>query len=127
MSGERKYIAVIDDEIDLVELFSQALKLNGYSVRGFENPLAALEHLHLHHSEFSLALIDIRMPDMNGFQVARAVYELDKKIKIVCMSAFDTFDSEINRTQMDEFLAKPLHISHLIEVIEKHLALIQYN
>jgi DNA-binding NtrC family response regulator len=127
MSGEREYIAVIDDEIDLVELFSEALKLNGYLVRGFDNPLLALEHLHLHHSQFSLALIDIRMPDMNGFQVARSIYELDKKIKIVCMSAFDTFDSEINRSRMDEFLAKPLHISHLIEVIKKHLELIQYN
>lgn len=85
MSGERQYIAVIDDEVVLVELFSEALKLSGYSVRGFDNPLAALEHLHLHHSEFSLALIDIRMPDMNGFQVVRAIYELDKKIKIVCV------------------------------------------
>lgn len=43
------------------------------------------------------------------------------------MSAFDTFDSEINRTRMDEFLEKPVHISHLIEVIKKHLALVQYN
>lgn len=127
MSGRRQYVAVIDDEVDLVELFSEALKLNGYSVRGFDNPLVALEHLHLHHSEISLVLIDIRMPDLNGFQVARAIYELDKKIKIICMSAFATFDNEINKTQMDEFLEKPIHINDLIEVIKRHLALTQYN
>ena len=127
MSGGRQYVAVIDDEVDLVELFSEALKLNGYSVRGFDNPLVALEHLYLHHSEISLVLIDIRMPDIDGFQVARAVYELDKKIKIICMSAFENFDNEISKTQMDELLKKPIHINHLIEVIKRHLSLIQYN
>jgi DNA-binding NtrC family response regulator len=117
----RPHVAIIDDEVDLVELFSDALKLKGYSVRGFNSPLVALEHLYKHHSEFCLVLTDLRMPGMDGFQLAKLVYQLDKQIKIICMSAFEMYDNELNEVNMDEFLKKPIHISQLTEVIKKHL------
>jgi len=125
--GLRRCVAVIDDEVDLVELFSEALKLQGYAVRGFDNPLMALEHLYKHHSEYCLVLTDVRMANMNGFQLAKQVYDLDKKIKIFCMSAFDLYDDELNDAQMHEFLKKPIHIPQLIDIIKKHLSPVQYN
>jgi DNA-binding NtrC family response regulator len=125
--GERRCVAVVDDEVDLVELFSEALKLQGYSVRGFDNPLIALEHLYKHHSDYCLVLTDVRMATMNGFQLAKIVYELDKKIKIFCMSAFEMYDEELERVQMHEFLKKPIRIPYLVDIIKKHLSPVQYN
>jgi len=40
-----KAIAVVDDEIDLVNLFSEALKINGYDVCTFTDPIEALNHI----------------------------------------------------------------------------------
>jgi DNA-binding NtrC family response regulator len=124
---ERHSVAVIDDEVDLVELFSEALKLEGYIVRGFDSPLTALEHLYKNHSEFCLVLTDVRMPGMDGFQVAKLVNQLDNEIKIICMSAFEMYDKEVDEVPMHEFLKKPIHIPQLIEAIKKHLVPVKYN
>jgi YesN/AraC family two-component response regulator len=66
------------------------------------------------------------MPGMDGFQLAKLVYQLDKQIKIICMSAFEMYD-KLKEVEMDEFLKKPIHISQLIEVIKKHLSPQMYN
>jgi DNA-binding NtrC family response regulator len=87
----------------------------------------AIEYLYTHHSEFSLILTDIRMPGMNGFQLAKLVHQMDKEIKIICMSAFEIYDGELEETPMDDFMKKPIHIPQLVDIIEKQLKLKQYN
>ena len=117
----RKYVAIIDDESDLVRLFSDALEVGGFETRGFDDPLKALEHLYTHHSEYSLVLSDIRMPGIDGFQLTKLIHQTDREIKIICMSAFEFYDSDLKATLIDEFVKKPIHITDLINVIKKHL------
>ena len=40
-----KYIAIVDDELDIVDLFKEALEMKGYYVSAFTNPLLALNHI----------------------------------------------------------------------------------
>lgn len=127
MTDRRTHVAVVDDEEDSVQLFTEALKLQGYPAKGFNNPIMAIEYLYTHHSEFSLILTDIRMPGMNGFQLAKLVHQMDKEIKIICMSAFEIYDGELEETPMDDFMKKPIHIPQLVDIIEKQLKLKQYN
>ncbi|HEX9318126.1 MAG TPA: response regulator [Nitrososphaeraceae archaeon] len=121
MTWLKQRIAVIDDEQDLVQLFAEAIKAHGYDARGFNDPLAAVEHLYLHHSDYSLVLTDVRMAGIDGFKLAQLVHQMNTKIKIICMSAFEMYDKELRETQMDEFVKKPIHITQLINVIRKHL------
>ena len=121
MSGQRKYVAVIDDESDLVKLFSDALEAEGFKVRGFDDPLMAVDHLYIHHSEYSLVLSDIRMPGIDGFHVAKLIHQMDKEIKVILTSAFEFYDDGIKEIQIDEFIKKPIHIAELVNVIRNNL------
>lgn len=127
MTDFRTFIAVIDDDEDLVRLFTEALKLHGYPAKGFDNPLTAVEYLNNHHSEFLLILTDIRMLGMYGFQLAKLVHEMDKEIKIICMSAFEIYDGELKETHIDDFMKKPILMTQLVDTIEKQLKLKHYS
>jgi DNA-binding NtrC family response regulator len=122
MSGQRrKYVAIIDDEKDIVELFSEALKAAGFNVRGFDDPVTALEHLYAHHSEYLTVLTDVRMPGIDGLHLAKLIHQMDSEVRVIFMSAFEIYDDRIKETQIDEFIKKPIHIAELVNVIRNNL------
>jgi DNA-binding response OmpR family regulator len=65
-------ILIVDDEPDITSTFDMILEMNGFEVDSYNDPLLALSNFKPH--TYGLALLDIRMPKMNGF-------ELYKKIK----------------------------------------------
>ena len=66
-------LAVVDDEPDTVQLFTDILSTNGYNVAGFTNPLLALEHIKENHEKFDLILCDYKMPYLSGCDFARKI------------------------------------------------------
>ena len=56
----------VDDEADLVHLFSEALTSYGYSVIGFSDPIAALSHVKQEPFKYNLLITDYRMSKHNG-------------------------------------------------------------
>lgn len=114
----REYVAVIDDAVDLVDLFTEALRAAGYQVRGFDDPLMALANLYEYHSEYSLVLTDMRMPGMNGFQLSKLIHQMDSEIKILCISAFELYDEKIEELPFEQFVKKPIHIADLVSVVK---------
>jgi two-component system, OmpR family, response regulator ChvI len=64
---------LVDDDADVVSTFKMILEMNGFEVDAHTNPLSALSNFK--SNEFGLLILDIRMPNMNGF-------ELYKKLKI---------------------------------------------
>jgi two-component system, OmpR family, response regulator ChvI len=74
--------------------FSIALKDNGFVVDAFNDPLLALSSFKqgLH----ALALIDMKMPKINGFELYRKIRKLDDKVKVCFMTAFDIKTDELN-------------------------------
>ena len=58
-----KSIAIIDDDPDLLNIFSEALKMSGYyNVSSFTNPLLAYQHIKENPDKYSLLIIDDKMP-----------------------------------------------------------------
>jgi DNA-binding NtrC family response regulator len=117
----RRYIAIIDDENDIVELFSEALNAAGFNIRGFDDPVTALEDLHKHHSEYLLVLTDVRMPGMDGLHLAKLIHQMDSEVRLIFMSGFEISDDNIKETQIGEFIKKPIHIAELVNVIKNSL------
>jgi CheY-like chemotaxis protein len=65
----QKLIAVIDDDVELVALFTEALKqLNGYSIFGFTDPEIALKYISAKKDNYVLILSDIKMPRVTGIE-----------------------------------------------------------
>jgi len=117
----RKIIAIIDDESDIVQLFSDALKAVGFKTMGFSDPLAATEYIKSHHSDFSLVLTDWRMPKMTGIELTGLISSIDSEIKVILMSAYELDRDELKEIQKNEYLKKPIHVAKLIEAVKSQL------
>jgi CheY-like chemotaxis protein len=64
-----KAIAIIDNEVGLVNLFQEALENNGFKVCAFTDPIQALNTLEKKIQEYRLILSDFRMPNLNGYEL----------------------------------------------------------
>jgi DNA-binding response OmpR family regulator len=110
---------LVDDELDITLTIKMALEESEcLEVEAFYDPTLAL--LRFKAGAYDLALLDVRMPEMNGFQLYRKLREMDDKLKICFLTAaelsrYRETDSDI----MDElgehcFVAKPVDTIDLI-------------
>jgi len=76
-------LLLIDDDKDILTVLKQSLELKGMNTYGFTNPVLALEHFRKNAANYDMVITDIRMPQMNGFQVARSVKEIRSDVKLV--------------------------------------------
>ena len=101
-------ILLLDDEIDIVTIFTLALKGQGFHVDGFTEPLLALEHFRKNFNKYALVVSDLRMPVMNGCQFIKQVKEIKPQVRIFSMSAFASdyvkFRTELRLAHIDEFI-----------------------
>ena len=116
---EREGICIIDDDTDLLTLFSDALKSSGFRTTGFNDPVEAIEYLRKHHNEFGLVVTDWRMPKMDGSIIIKLISQTDPSIGIMMISAFDFDDEELHEITKEDFLQKPIHIEQFIETIRQ--------
>jgi len=117
-------ILVVDDELDIVVIFRQALAKHGYTVFGFTDPALALEHFKLNSKDYALVISDVRMPQMSGFELAASVKAIKPDAKIVLMSAFEVTDLEFSTSAVktNDFLRKPVDIKTLVHKVRVAMA-----
>ena len=125
MSSAIRSIIVVDDEIELATLFKTFLRKEGYDTTSFSDPLIAIEYFKDTFDKHSLIIIDLRMPGMNGIELAKRIKQLNSKIKIFLVTAFDISDlendSDYKGARIDMLLQKPIHLSNLREMIKSAL------
>lgn len=113
--GENNKILLVDDEHDIALAFSLGLQSNGFSVDTFTNPIEALANFKVHF--YKLALLDIKMPEMDGIELAQKIKDIDEKIKICFITAFD-----LSYQRIPEYsgciIKKPISIDDLIKKIK---------
>jgi DNA-binding NtrC family response regulator len=117
-------ILVVDDELDIVVIFRQALRKYGYTVFGFTDPALALEHFKTNAKNYALVISDVRMPQMNGFEFAASVKAIRPDAKIVLMSAFEVADLEFSKSPVaqSDFIRKPVDIKTLVQKVRVAIA-----
>ena len=120
MEMGRYSIVVVDDESDLVFMFKVTLEMNGYNVIGFTNPIEALEYIKKNHDKCALLITDYRMPEINGSELATKIKEIDEKIKIIIITAYENI---IENTFDFELIKKPISTTKLLEVVADKLNL----
>jgi len=110
-TGIRSRLLVVDDNEMNRDLLSRRLQNYGYETDIAENGVQALERLA--DSEFDLVLLDVMMPDMNGYQVLEAM-QADKglnDIPVVMVSALDEVESAVRCIELgaEDYLHKPIN------------------
>ena len=114
---------LIEDDNDILTTLKLSLEINGVSTYGFTDPVLAVEHFRNNAANYDIVVTDIRMPQMNGFEVARAVKEIRPDIKLAFITAFDINKSEFEKvlpsTNVDAFITKPVKSATFAEIIKE--------
>ena len=114
-------IMIVDDEVDICNLFRDALQVAGYNVRAFTNPTEAFEDFRLHNEEYGVIITDIRMPEMSGIELIKRVNQINKNVKVFLMTAFELKNEELQELRMNEFLNKPIYTQRLVEMVKRYI------
>lgn len=118
-------ILLVDDEPDITLTFRLVLEDNGFVVNVFNDSRLALSSFK--KGLYALALIDIRMPKINGFDLYREIRKLDDGIKVCFMTAFDIKRDELNaaipalKEENPVIFRKPIKIEELVAGINTEL------
>lgn len=115
-------VLLIDDDRDILTVLKRSLDTKGVNAYGFTNPVLAVEHFRNNAANYDIVITDIRMPQMNGFEVARAVKEIRPDIKLAFITAFEINESEFEKvlpsTKVDAFITKPVKSATFVEMID---------
>jgi DNA-binding NtrC family response regulator len=84
--GKRFRILVVDDDSDITLTFKTALEKSGFAVDIFNDPQEALSHFK--SDIYDLLLLDIKMPQMNGFELYLEIERIDPKAKVCFVTSF---------------------------------------
>ena len=117
----RTQILVIDDDEDILNLFSDFLKKEGYGVTSFLDPLKALEEIHRRPQRYSIIITDVRMPGISGIELIRRICKVNHDIKVIIISAFELNGEDLRNIRYDNFVEKPVHMHYLAQTIERIL------
>jgi CheY-like chemotaxis protein len=118
-------IFIVDDEPDLTLVFKLALEDNGFKVDAFNDPHIALSAFK-NNPSYDLALIDIRMPEMNGFELYNEMKKIDDQIKVCFITAFDFKQDDMYALSSSDkksvnVIRKPIEIEEVVQEINKQL------
>ena len=111
-------IAIMDNDEDTVNLFTDVIQMNGYIVIGFENPYFLIDYINENPEQLEFIIIDYRMPQMTGCKLANQINKINPNIKMVFVTGYDNI---INNTLNLEIFKKPLTVSQIIEIVNKYL------
>jgi sigma-B regulation protein RsbU (phosphoserine phosphatase) len=118
-------ILIVDDTPANLRLLSQMLNEQGYHVRPVPDGRMALTAVQAKPPD--LILLDIRMPDMDGYQVCEQLKmdALTKDIPIIFISALDAVQDKVKGFSVGglDYITKPFHIEEVLARVETHLAL----
>ena len=118
MKSDYRAIALVDDDEDIVNLFTELLRENGYDVYGFTNPFLLLDYIQHHNNHFHLVLIDYKMPQITGCELANKIRDINSRIEMVLITAA----SDIVKNNLDlELILKPLRMHQLIHIVAKYM------
>ena len=116
-----KRILVIDDEPDVNISLRKVLENNGFVVDSYENPLLALDNFKPHY--YDLLILDIKMPDMNGFSLYREIKRLDQKMKVCFLTAgemyYGPYSDIFSSLRANCFIRKPITNEELLKHIDE--------
>ncbi len=113
-------VVYVDDEEPLVELLGRALERAGYVMRGFSDPGKALAEVRRDPAGFDAVVTDVSMPEMSGFELARAVRELRRDATVVIVSGFtdERREADARAAGADALIEKPTEAGALGEALD---------
>lgn len=121
MVESKKTILVVDDDKSILRTFTRILQKSGYEIEVAETGKEAIEKAENHN--YDLALIDIRLPDMDGTDLlARLKQQLQQTVKIM-ITGFPSLETGVKALDegADAYLVKPVKPQELLMLLEEKM------
>lgn len=116
-------ILLVDDEPDITLPFRIGLEDSGFEVDAFNDSVMALSKFK--DRSYVLALLDIKMPRMNGFELYNELRKINEKLKVCFITAFDVQKEDLKAlSELNGNLAiirKPIAIGDLVKKVKLEL------
>ena len=111
----KKKILVVDNEPDITSLFKKVLIKEGFSVDVYNDPVYSLKNFKPHF--YDLVILDIVMPDMDGFKLYNQLRKVDPAIKILFLTASEKHLDALSKEgyRKDHLLTKPITIHDFLK------------
>ena len=122
-----KRVLIVDDEPDVNLAVKIVLEENGFQVNTFTDPFLALQNFRKEAGMYDLLILDIKMPDMNGFELYKQIKKIDDKVKVCFLTAgemdYKQFRKELF-SALDEncYIQKPIETDTLIKRLNRIIA-----
>jgi CheY-like chemotaxis protein len=121
--GSDQYILLVEDDLDISEAIQSILEEEKYKVKCTFNGKEALDYLTTAKNTPSLILLDIMMPQMNGYEFREAQLQDPRiaNIPTIILSAAGKYEN-IEKLNFKECLKKPLDLETLIDVVKRNIS-----
>ncbi len=134
--NKNKTILIIEDETTLASTLDLNLQLEGYTTKLANTGKKAIKEFELHKNNLSLILLDIMLPDVNGFELCKQFKIAQPTIPVIFLSARNQSIDKIEGLKLgaDDYVTKPfeleellLRINNLIKRTEQTISTNQFN
>lgn len=132
MSSSTKIVSIVDDELDITELFHDAVcgSIDGVSVVSFNDPVIALEHFRQNKERYALVISDFRMPNLTGLELLKKVKKFKSNVRTILVSAYEVeynavFQRHMQESIIDSFIEKPVTINQLCQRVRDEFQVYQ--
>src|SRR5205823_6354063 len=88
-------VLLVDDEIDIAFSLQIGLEQSGFIVDSFTDPEKALSNFRA--GTYDVALIDIKMPRINGFELCEKLRDIDEEVKYCFMTAYEVYYESLKK------------------------------
>lgn len=117
-------LLIVDDEADITQVLKIGMEAHGFHADPFTNPQAALAKFKA--GTYDMALLDIRMNGLTGFELFERLHTIDPKMKICFITAYD-FENLDGYKQLYDivpshcYLRKPLNLPEIVNLVRREL------
>jgi DNA-binding NtrC family response regulator len=119
--GGKTRILVIDDDEGTRKVVAEALKSEGYSVDTASNGKEAVEKSQTNF--YNLALVDIRLPDMEGTKLLTSMKETTPEMIKIILTGYPALENAVDAVNKGAhgYLVKPINMDELLRTVDQHL------
>ena len=123
---KRRRVLIVDNEPDITFVFKMGLEDKGFIVDAFEDPVLALSNFKSNY--YDIILLDIGMPQMNGFELYENIINIDNNAKVCFLTASEALHANLIEKYLNTIepahpclIAKPIEMDDLVEKVNKEI------
>jgi DNA-binding NtrC family response regulator len=119
--GENARILIIDDDENIRKVLTAILEEEGYTIESVDTGKKAIERTK--RKAYNLALIDIRLPDMEGIELLTKMKDTTPKMRKIIITGYPTVHNAVEAVNRgaDGYIMKPFDVEKVLKTIENQL------